>query len=237
MYGVIYCLTNKINGKHYFGQTIQKVEKYLESHKWDAKNGSNRYIHRAIRKYGWDNFLKKIICECGDVLSLSLMEDLCIVNFNTLAPNGYNLKRGGYHGKFSEELKEKLSGENHHFYGKHHPESWKKEQSERMFGENNPMFGVHRYGKDAPMFNKKHPEKWREEQSRWMSGENNPNYGKRGKDTSMYEKHHTEKSRQAISEKALKRAKIKEKCPYCEKEFSACGIGRHKKACKENLSK
>ncbi len=104
MYGIIYCLTNKFNGMQYFGQTTRKdIERY-----WKSKEKGNSYINRAIRKYGLDNFDKNIFCECGDALSLGLMEDFCIQVFNTLAPNGYNLRRGGVHGKWSEKAKKQI---------------------------------------------------------------------------------------------------------------------------------
>ena len=115
-YGIIYCFTNKINRMQYFGQTVNLKNRF----KHHKNNKKNTYIHNAIKKYGWDNFDKKVICKCGDKLSLGLMEDFCIQVFNILAPNGYNLKRGGIHGKISEETKLKMSGENNHMYGKKH---------------------------------------------------------------------------------------------------------------------
>ncbi len=81
----------------------------MSKHKENAGNNSTQIIHRAIRKYGWNNFKKEVICYCGDKLSLDLMEDFCINIFNTIIPNGYNLRRGGSHGKHSEETKMKIS--------------------------------------------------------------------------------------------------------------------------------
>lgn len=111
-YGIIYCLTNNINGKKYFGQTTREnIEDYLEKvHNKIAMNGLGFYLHRAIRKYGWDNFNKEVICECGNALSLNLMEDLCIRVFDTInSSRGYNLKYGGSHGKHIQETLEKMS--------------------------------------------------------------------------------------------------------------------------------
>lgn len=39
--------------------------------------------------------------------------------------------------------REKLEGENHHMFGKHHTEETKKKISETQKGENNPMYGKH----------------------------------------------------------------------------------------------
>ncbi len=58
IYGTIYCLANE---KQYFGQTIKNIKNYLRKHKKAAENGSERIIHRAIRKYGWDNFKKEVV--------------------------------------------------------------------------------------------------------------------------------------------------------------------------------
>ena len=52
---------------------------------------------------------------------------------------------GGLGNKVSDEHKSKLreimSGENNHFYGKKHSEEVLKQQSIRMTGENNPFYG------------------------------------------------------------------------------------------------
>ena len=49
---IIYKHTNKINGKSYIGQTIQKP-----SRRWrDGKHYIDQIFGVAIKKYGWDNF-------------------------------------------------------------------------------------------------------------------------------------------------------------------------------------
>ena len=57
---VIYKFENKINGKVYIGQTIQKLSKRISSHKYPS---GNKYlpIDSAIRKYGIENFSITII--------------------------------------------------------------------------------------------------------------------------------------------------------------------------------
>lgn len=59
-YGVIYCITNKVNGKIYIGQTTKTIEKRLKGHFYESKC-SDYYIHRAINKYGINNFYIKQI--------------------------------------------------------------------------------------------------------------------------------------------------------------------------------
>ena len=53
-YGIIYKITNKIDGKIYIGQTIFSFD---ERYKGDIeKNTHNDYLRRAIQKYGIENF-------------------------------------------------------------------------------------------------------------------------------------------------------------------------------------
>ncbi len=224
IYGVIYCLTNEINGKQYFGQTIQKnIEKYWRSHKNNAKNGSTKYLHNAIRKYGWVNFKKEVICKCGDGLSLGLMEDLCIQVFNTLAPAGYNLRRGGVHGKLSEETKQKISIGNK---GKKLSEEHKqkiKDSMPNMSGENNGMF-------KKPSWNKGRKNVYSEETLQKME---NAHFGKK------LSKNH----KQAISNGMLKSEKYKKGqkkihlCLHCNRLFDNYHIKRHIKACSKNINR
>ena len=64
VYGIIYKAVNTINGKIYIGQTIRNLEIRKYFHKYDSLNGmSDLVFHRAIRKYGWDNFEHIIILE------------------------------------------------------------------------------------------------------------------------------------------------------------------------------
>ena len=48
---VIYKFENKINGKVYIGQTVQKLSKRISSHKYPGSN-KNLPIDAAIKKYG-----------------------------------------------------------------------------------------------------------------------------------------------------------------------------------------
>lgn len=55
--GYIYCVTCLPTGKLYFGQTVMSIEKRWRHHKGSAQRGSDHKFHRAIRKYGEENFL------------------------------------------------------------------------------------------------------------------------------------------------------------------------------------
>lgn len=56
---IIYCYTNKINNKKYVGQT-NNPERRQREHKSNAFNEKSvnygSVFHKALRKYGWENF-------------------------------------------------------------------------------------------------------------------------------------------------------------------------------------
>ena len=96
--GIIYCYTNIINQKKYIGQTINPEQRYA-AHKSSAFNVSandyNSIFHKAIRKYGYENFEYTILATTEDSEALNLLEEFFIEKYNTLVPNGYNIESGG----------------------------------------------------------------------------------------------------------------------------------------------
>ena len=88
-YGVIYKAINLVNGKMYIGQTVQKLEHRKWKHYSEAKN-SSLIFHRAIMKYGKDNFKWVIVDEANSKEELSEKEVYWIKRFNTYS-NGYNM--------------------------------------------------------------------------------------------------------------------------------------------------
>ena len=97
--GIIYCYTNKINGKKYVGQTINPEQRY-NAHKSNSKNPNhkeyNSLIHKAFRKYGFDNFTYEILVkDIDDINVLNELEIYYIKKFNCQTPNGYNVEAGG----------------------------------------------------------------------------------------------------------------------------------------------
>lgn len=89
--GVVYCYMNKINNKYYIGQTLWEQQRYNQ-HKQCYEDS---VFHRAIQKYGFENFEYKILFESDDVEQLNLKEQEYIQYFNSLVPNGYNIDSGG----------------------------------------------------------------------------------------------------------------------------------------------
>ena len=51
-FGVVYLITNTVNGKVYVGQTINGLSKRWKGHKNDVRKGSQNPLHRAIRCTG-----------------------------------------------------------------------------------------------------------------------------------------------------------------------------------------
>lgn len=116
--GVIYVITNRMNNKQYVGQAVSySGSRPWGSHRrWQAhvKNAKNnkcecRLLENAIRKYGVDKFTLEDVLEC-DINELNQFECQYIEEYQTLAPNGYNLMTGGGNGRtHSEETKLKMS--------------------------------------------------------------------------------------------------------------------------------
>ena len=53
-------------------------------------------LHRAFRKYGFENFNYEILSkDIDDIDLLNKLEIFYITKFNTKAPNGYNVEDGG----------------------------------------------------------------------------------------------------------------------------------------------
>jgi group I intron endonuclease len=105
--GYIYRITNKITKQNYIGQTIQDLNERWKQHK-SAKSNC-RYLKSAFKKYGLENFDFKLIC-IGFDSDLNNLEIYYINKYNSIVPNGYNLRLGGNSGgKHNEETKIKIS--------------------------------------------------------------------------------------------------------------------------------
>ena len=149
--GYIYCITNKVNGKQYVGQTTQTIERRFIQHRSDARTGRrNSIIHNAIRKYGEENFTTEEIDSASSIDELCEKEIYWIAKLNTLTPNGYNLTEGGEGGDtwllLPEDKKEKI----------------RRDVSLRVSGKNNYWYGSSRKNELNPMYGRKHTEETKE---------------------------------------------------------------------------
>lgn len=89
--GVIYLITNKINGKMYVGSTTGTIQKRWREHRCLAKTKTDIYLYRAMNKHGEKNFKIEEICTVLDISFLNATEEYFINLFNTYQPKGYNL--------------------------------------------------------------------------------------------------------------------------------------------------
>lgn len=114
--GIIYKYTSP-SGKIYIGQTARPSARKAE-HLYNASNKCVTIFHKAIKKYGWENFQYEVIqtirCASKEQLKIALgkAEQEMIQRYNCLAPFGYNQAVGGegplgY--KHSEEAKRQMS--------------------------------------------------------------------------------------------------------------------------------
>lgn len=92
--GVIYKITNIINNKEYIGQTTRNISERWREHKSKSSPSDGTYLHNAIAKYGYENFVIEEIDNCEDSL-LNDKESEWITIANTYYPYGYNLTAGG----------------------------------------------------------------------------------------------------------------------------------------------
>lgn len=95
MTGIIYKITNKVNGKLYIGQTIQTLKDRWYRHCCNVSDVSEQQmvIKKAIHKYGKENFTIEVIEECSEEL-LDEKEIYWIAYYNTYY-TGYNSTKGG----------------------------------------------------------------------------------------------------------------------------------------------
>jgi group I intron endonuclease len=111
-YGVIYKITNLINGKIYIGQTKQNPNKRWCSHKNNSKNKKYKnisLISKAIYKYGEENFTFEIIDSARCAESLNRLEGYYITTLCSLTPKGYNIESFSNEKRItSEETKNKI---------------------------------------------------------------------------------------------------------------------------------
>lgn len=133
--GVVYKITNTINGKIYIGYTMCSFANRMGHHKHDDYK-YNTLLGKDIKKYGWDKFKPEIIAEEDSKEKLLELERYYIKFFNSKSPNGYNMTPGG----------EKLFGADNPFWGRTHSDETRKLLSEinkKKVGEKNPFYGKH----------------------------------------------------------------------------------------------
>ena len=102
--GLIYKFTNKINNKVYIGQTTQTIEQRTNKHL--SQLDDNTYFHRALKKYGINNFDIEVIEQNIPLNELDNREIYWIKYYDSYhtSNKGYNLTKGGQWGNSSQLL-------------------------------------------------------------------------------------------------------------------------------------
>lgn len=199
MYYSVYRIENKINKKYYIG--FHKSQTLYGIHDDEEYKCSGKYINNAIKKYGWENFDKRVLWLWNDEMisdARKKMEDkekeLVVPSY--IDPMSYNLKGGGFGGfdhinNNSDTIKRRNSGQRGREDGSIYragvraqellkdPEHKKKKyqkivETKRALGQ----FDT----ENTPWYGKHHKDESKEKigvkNSVHQSGEGNSNYGK-----------------------------------------------------------
>jgi|688.fasta_scaffold10912_6 group I intron endonuclease len=102
---IIYKITNTVNGKIYIGQTTRRLKTRWNGHISRSYSKSGSPLHAAIKKYKKENFTIEIIKKCSSREELNEEEIRLIQEHNSLAPNGYNIMKGGSYNITKKEKK------------------------------------------------------------------------------------------------------------------------------------
>jgi group I intron endonuclease len=141
---VIYKISSP-NGKVYIGRT-NNFDGRMAEHKCSAlTKKANNSLYRAIRKYGWDNMTKEIICEVETENAQKLEEEL--IKAHNSVKKGYNDTYVGGGGdiwqgrrdtaeymEWVEKMRVITSGTNNGMYGKSHKETTTNLMKEKAKG-------------------------------------------------------------------------------------------------------
>ena len=176
--GIIYGWYNTLTDMWYIGQTIDEEGRFKRHIDDGINKRDNIYFHRALRKYGLDNF---VYCVLEDnVLRANLnMREMDWIEYYDSFYCGYNLTLGGRKNTiFSEEVKEKLKGKLAWNKGKHHSEETKRKLSESHKGRTTWNKGKHHSEETKRKLSESHKGR-----TTWMKG-----------------KKHTEEAKRKISE-------------------------------------
>lgn len=114
--GFIYKIVNTETGKMYIGETkLDDPQKRWKAHLCAIRSGRGcPALRDAIAKYGVEKFKFEVMLICFDEDRFKYEEEY-IKKYNTMAPNGYNILKGGVGGAgfagktHSKEACEKLS--------------------------------------------------------------------------------------------------------------------------------
>jgi len=139
IFGIIYKVTNIVNGKIYIGQTIQTLKYRRNAHLIDKRNC---YFHNALSKYGKKNFEWVILEHCSSKEELDEMEFHYIKQYKSnFKQYGYNMTLGGEGTLGIKRSKEYRLKQSIAQSGKTVPIEVRKKISRSMMGSKNHFYG------------------------------------------------------------------------------------------------
>lgn len=145
----LYKITDTLNKKVYIGQSNREIERWRQHKYLSRQDEPLQYIHRAMKKYGIDNFTYEVIDFAQNRWQADCLEENYIQQFDSRnKEKGYNRAPGG-----NVAWQAGLPPEFYPMYGKHHSEESKRKSS------------VSNTGKKKP-----HTEEWRKQISDIMKG-------------------------------------------------------------------
>jgi len=170
----IYKITNTINGKFYFGQTVDPKRRW-RTHKYLANKGIYKYkLYNAMQKYRLENFTFEVVHWCEDKATADEFEKFVIAESGSKI-SGYNTAPGGegagsgkdhpaYGVKKAPEFGERIRKNQ---TGRLLTDEWKKAISDSLKGkpktaEHAIKVGTAQKGKKRGPLSEKHKAKLRE---------------------------------------------------------------------------
>mgnify|MGYP000039888050 CR=1 FL=1 len=89
---IVYQVRNLVNGKRYIGVTKRGLHNRMRAHLSQARTGRGNLLHRAIRKYGRENFVFEVLHDFVDDYDLAR-----VYEFEMICKHRpeYNLSAGG----------------------------------------------------------------------------------------------------------------------------------------------
>lgn len=238
---IVYKTTNLIDSKIYVGVHL------TNSLEFDGYFGSGKYLLRAIKKYGKENFKRETLFECNSKEEAYDLESMIVCEKFISRPDVYNMKIGGFGGsdkgrKFRNPqlMSNRLSiaaksyikrleetGLDHHNKGRPASDETRskmsKSQTGKRTGELNPMYGISYEDHPKGFLGKEHTEETKssisESLKEWYK--NNPSYERTDeikKKISDSKKGQPGHKFTEEQKQKLRKPRSKVICPHCEKE-------------------
>jgi group I intron endonuclease len=165
---IIYQITNKITNDFYIGKTKRKLSQRFYQHKYDSlERNSQTHLHRAIRKYGFENFFIEQVDTASNISDLNEKE----ISYIEKKSPKYNMTKGGDGGDVSQSPNYIKSQKNKSY--KHTEETKQKIRKAHIGKSKPPITEKHKNIIRQSNLGRKHPprsDEWKMKQSLSQKG-------------------------------------------------------------------